>query len=289
MGKIIDQLKQLGFSQYEAQGYITLLERNPLNGYELAKASGIPRANIYGVLHKLEEQGAVVRLDTPEGTRYVPIASEELIQKLRTHFQDTLEAARTSLSEIDKQVEYEQVCNLHGYQVLLDYARVFIERTEQQLLLAVWPEEAKLLQDSLQRAEERGIDVTTLCMAGCPQECGSCRGRIHRYSVSPSQTRWLVLVPDNSEVLAGEIKSDEEALAVRTHQNLLVDLATWYIRNSIALAAVITDLGAELDHLLTPETRKILVSLGPGDAEGGWLEHMRQLLKLQEDKTLSNI
>jgi hypothetical protein len=50
-------LLQLGFSEYEARAYLALVQRNPLNGYELAKVPGVPRANIYAVLQKLKERG----------------------------------------------------------------------------------------------------------------------------------------------------------------------------------------------------------------------------------------
>jgi hypothetical protein len=51
-------LQPLGFGEYEVHAYITLLQRSPLSGYELAKTSGVPRSNIYPVLRKLEERGA---------------------------------------------------------------------------------------------------------------------------------------------------------------------------------------------------------------------------------------
>ena len=54
MADITALLQQLGFSEYEARAYLALLQRNPLNGYELAKVSGLPRANVYAVLQKLE-------------------------------------------------------------------------------------------------------------------------------------------------------------------------------------------------------------------------------------------
>jgi hypothetical protein len=41
---------------------------------------------------------------------------------------------------------------------------------------------------------------------------------------------------------------------------------------------VLRDAGDQIEALLTPETRDVLASVGPGGAEGGWLEHMRQLL-----------
>ena len=77
--------------------------------------------------------------------------------------------------------------------------------------------------------------------------------------------------------LAGEIGAAEEAHAVRTRQHLLVDLGRWYIRHTIALAALIDDLNGRVDQLLQPRTRAILDTVGP-DQGGDWLAHMRALL-----------
>jgi DNA-binding MarR family transcriptional regulator len=277
---IVEQLQQLGFSQYEAQAYITLLQRSPLNGYELAKISGIPRPNIYSVLQKLEERGAVVRMDSPEGTRYSPVASEELIQRLRSHFQDSLEAARRSLEAVKTAPEEEHVWNARGYPALLEHARSFVEAASRELLVAVWPAEAEALSTNLEAAHARGVKITTLCLAGCPGECGSCRGQIHRYPIAPEQeTHCLLLVPDESEVLAGEVGPEGVAVAVRTRQRLLVNLASWYIRQSIALSVLLLNLGDRLDGLIDPRTRDLLESLAPAGAPGGWLDEMHRLLK----------
>jgi predicted transcriptional regulator len=280
MDHAIEQLIELGFGQYEAQAYTALLGQNPLNGYELAKASGIPRANIYGILQKLEERGAIVRLDTEGGTRYAPVLPDELIQRLRSRLQASLESARQSLDGLKAHVAQDRVWNARGYPVLIQQARALIEAAQEQILVAASPEEAPALSESLEGAQARGVQVTTLCMAGCPQECGACRGKIYRYHLAPAQEqRYLVLVPDESEVLAGQIgPSQEDAMAVRTRQKLLVDLARWHIRNSIALAAILVDLGDRLDSLLAPETRAVLGAIGPGGPYGSWLEYMNRML-----------
>ncbi len=282
MDDTVALLQRLGFGDYEARAYLALLRQNPLNGYELAKASGLPRANVYAVLQKLEERGAVIRLDTPAGTRYAPVPPEELIQRLRTHLQDTLDAAQQSLNKVSSLPdEYEYVWNTRGYGVLIQHARALLDSTRESLLLAVWPDEALALVENVTRARKRGVEVTTLCLSGCPNECGNCRGRVFRYRLAPDQNaRWLILVPDGIEVLAGEIGPGDQALAVRTRQRLLVELTAWYIRHSIALAAVLNDLGGRLQELLGPETRSALASLGPRgpQGDGGWLEYMRQLL-----------
>ena len=42
-------LKELGFSQYEATCYMALVSEHPLNGSQLSKKSGIARSRIYDV------------------------------------------------------------------------------------------------------------------------------------------------------------------------------------------------------------------------------------------------
>jgi predicted transcriptional regulator len=286
MKKIVALLQRLGFGEYEAKAYVALLKRNPLNGYELAKASGLPRANVYAVLQKLEERGAAVRLDTPEGARYAPVSPEELTKRLGKRFQETLDDARDSLEKIATPAEHEYVWNARGYVALQEHASACVDATRKRLLMAVWPEEALALANHVARAEKRGVEITTLCLAACAKECGGCRGRIYRYRVAPEKrTRWLVLVSDEAEVLAGEISQGEEALTVRTRQPVLVELAAWYIRHSIALATLFNDLGSRLKHLLKPKTKSVLASVGPGGGHGGWLEYMRQLLNQPSERT----
>jgi HTH-type transcriptional regulator, sugar sensing transcriptional regulator len=100
MANNIALLQQLGFGEYEARAYIALLQCSPLNGYELAKASGVPRSNIYPVLQKLEERGAVVRLEMPSGARYAPVAATELTQRSALPFQQVLAAAQRGLEQL---------------------------------------------------------------------------------------------------------------------------------------------------------------------------------------------
>ncbi len=288
--EVIEQLQQLGFSQYEAQAYVTLLRENPLNGYELARASGIPRANIYTVLQKLEDAGAVMRLTMPEGNRYTPVSSDELIAKLSWRYQKTLEAASASLQQIASPAQMEAVLNIRGYPELLDQARALIERTQQHLLLSLWPHEAVALAEPVRLAQERGVQITTLCLRGCPDPCPACRGAVYRYALAPEDnTRWLVIVSDQNELLAGEIQPSREremppgdSSAVRTRQPMLVHLTGSYIQNSIALANLITHFGTRLLSELDPQSIAALNQLRPFHDQGLWLEVMQHRLHVNE-------
>ncbi len=282
-------LKELGFGEYEARAYLALLKNQPLNGYELAKVSGLPRANVYSVLQKLEERGAVARLETSAGTRYAPVPPKEFTQKLESRFHETLEATQRSLEEIAGPVEHDYVWNTKGYTPMIEEARVVIEAARENLLVALWHHEALRLAAPLRRAEARGVAITTLCLEACPQQCEGCRGRVYRYRVALEESaRWLVLIANTAEVLAAEIDTAEQALAVRTRQKLLVDLAEWYICHNIALAALMSDLGDRLDNLLAPETRAALASLKTPKPNQDWLQHMRSLLSYQRNQPESN-
>ncbi len=293
--EILQVLQGLGFGDYEARAYVSLLQRSPLNGYELAKASGLPRANVYSVLDKLEERGAVVRLDTTSGTRYSAVPPSELVSRIGSRFSENLDAARRMLEGMAAPPEYEYVWNARGYESLLDHARTIIDSAQGRLLVATWTQEAHSLTSNLAAAEERGVEVTTLCLRACAAECGGCRGAIFRYRLAPEYgSRWLVLVQDETEALAGEIGPGDDAFTVRTRQRLLVELSAWYIRHSIALAGVVSDLGAQLPDLLSAQTLASLASLGPGGyhkdedgedmgtndpgAEANWLEYMQRAI-----------
>ncbi len=288
MNDTINQLETLGFGNYEARAYVALLQRSPLNGYELAQASGIPRANIYTVLQKLEERGAVTRLDTTDsrGVRFAPVPPSELTRRLSRRFNQALQSTRQALSQVAAPTQYEYVWNTRGYENMLQSAQSLLDSAKKRVLLALWRREAKALAFSFAEAEKRGVALTTLCLNGCAEPCGYCLGKLYRYPVVPEQrTRWLVLVPDSAELLAAEIGAGEHTLTVRTRTRMLIDLARWYIRHSIALAALVNDLGERLDHLISPQTRAILDDVGPDSQVEGWLGHMRGLLARQNAPT----
>ena len=276
---IIPALQLLGFAEYEARVYVALVRRSPLNGYEIAKASGVPRPNVYAVLERLSARRAVLRLDEHGGaTRYAAVAPAELLHRLSVEYQAVADEANRALEALAGSIEEEPVWNVRGYQALLDQTKEAIRAARHSLLVALWPQEATHLRDGFAEAQSREVAITTLCMAACERECGSCRGRVYRYRVADGSTRALVTVRDDAEVLAGEAKSAGEALSVKTRQRLLVEISSAYIRHCIALATIVEDLGPRLDELISPRTRETLQTLGT--ARGGdFLREVRRLIR----------
>jgi HTH-type transcriptional regulator, sugar sensing transcriptional regulator len=278
MSDAAELLQQLGFGEYEARAYIALLQHNPLNGYELAKASGIPRANIYGVLQRLEERQAVIRVEAEGSVRYLPVSPDQIIPQMGHHFQTILEDTQRALNELAVPVETDLSHNILGYDSLLDQARYQINAAQEELFLALWYPEAQVLAEDIARAAQRNIRLTTLCLQACPSECGGCHGDIYRYRLLPEQSiRWLIVAQDKSDMVIGEI-GPARTLALRTRQSSIIQMAVQYIQSSIAWATVLTGSDTTFDKNLSPEAQHILRKLGTKNNEAGWLAYMRGLL-----------
>jgi HTH-type transcriptional regulator, sugar sensing transcriptional regulator len=74
--ELIESLQRLGFTDYEAKAYLALSSGYPATAYEVAKVSGLPRANVYSVLRTLELKGAIQPVgEIPR--RYAPVDPED--------------------------------------------------------------------------------------------------------------------------------------------------------------------------------------------------------------------
>ena len=101
--QVVERLQQLGLSGYEAKAYTALVQAGePLNGYEVAKRSGVPRSTVYEVLGKLVARSAAYELANDGGAvEYVPLSPAMLLSRFRLEMDDvvsTLEASFESLS-----------------------------------------------------------------------------------------------------------------------------------------------------------------------------------------------
>lgn len=267
-------LKKLGFGDYEAKAYVGLAGAGQCNGYEVAKAAGMPRASVYAVLERLVERGAAQRFDTTDGVRYIATPPPQLLAQLDQKHQRTLSAARTALASLEKDSEAAPVLNLLGSQELIERAHNDIDAARNTLLIAIQPSEAAQLAQPLQDARKRGVIITTLCLEACERECGGCQGQIHRLPIAPEgNARRLLLVADQSTSLIAQL-GGAAAQGVATTQALVIELTSAYIRQSLALALLGNELAGRFEGLLSQQARDVLNHLYPG---GDFLTHIQSL------------
>lgn len=259
----LELLQRLGFTTYEAKAWLALAPAGPSTGYEVAKRSGIPRANIYPVLKRLVERGAVRSFDTPDGPRYAATSTAELLESMQREQQDLITAAKASLPR-EPQQEESLVYALPTVARVRGVARTLVAGARDTLLIALEPLEAALLANDLRAADARGVKITTLCLKACEPECGGCRGTIHRCAcgVDPA-SRWLIVAADDARAVVAEFDGLEGVRAIETRQPLVVQLATAYVRQSAALAVLGAELGEHFTGLVSLQARRLLDDLRP--------------------------
>lgn len=277
---IVGHLGQLGFTEYEARAYTALVRRSPLTGYELAKVSGVPRPNIYAVIEHLQQKGAVLAIGINGGVKYAPVPPDELLSKLSKSFQSHVKEASSSLSQIQNITQIDYIWHLKGYENLIEKAKNILENTKHQTLLGLWPSEAQLLAPTLQALKARGIVPVILCFKGNSEEMCEGVGKVYKLPMNREKgTHWFVLVSDELELLTAEIPSDNEPQGAWTKQKLFVDMATWYIRHSIAVAEIVRSLGPQLREFLDEQALSAIEGVSLVTVDGKpWLEGLLQSL-----------
>lgn len=269
-------LQDLGFGEYEARAYASLVSTSTANGYEIAKASGMPRANVYAVLEKLVKRGAARRLKQRSGARYMAVPPAELMQRLQEQHERVLAAADEALQALARGSESTPVFNLEDALELRQQAFSLIDGACHSLLVAIRPPEAAEYASQLHEARARGVTITTLCMESCAEPCGGCTGTLHRYCLNSDRSgRWLLLVADDTRMIAAEIGA-HDVVAIATEQSLVVSLTAAYIRQSIALAVLAGEFGEKFHGLLSEHARKVLDALHPDD---GFLAHLAAMTR----------
>jgi sugar-specific transcriptional regulator TrmB len=113
LDQIIEELGQLGFSQYESKAYVSLLTNSPMTGYELAKRSGIPRSMVYETLGKLVDRGAAHLVPT-EPVMYAPVSAAVLLGRYRQRTAETFGYLERELGAIEKSPDIDVIARLRG-------------------------------------------------------------------------------------------------------------------------------------------------------------------------------
>ena len=236
--RALDLLKDAGLSGYEAKAYLALLAAGePMNGYEVAKASGVPRSTVYETLSKLVGRGAAFEVTADgDNVAYVALPSDALIGRLRRTTGDTISGLEAVLPTIGKALTARVVQHLTGRDDVVARTIDVIESAQRTLWLSIWPQEATDFAGAVNAAVERGVDVFTIAYGSIELP-----GRLYHHSYSEPEVvedrlrcRLSIVVADHDQATIGSdtgdsvwgMWSDDPAVAL---------LAAEHVRHDIAL------------------------------------------------------
>ncbi len=242
---VVEQLRRIGMSGYEAKVYVAMLAAGaPLNGYELAKQSSVPRSTVYETVAKLVARGSAFEVNVPEsGTAYLPLPIESLLARVRRDVDDAIGALATSLPAISAPRQTHLTQQIRGRRHVLDRARDVIESAVSDLLVSIWPPEVSAVVDDLRRAAARGVEVTTIVFGNGDSLDGIGTVFEHRFS-APSVVeerlgcRLFAFVADRSNVLtAGAV--GEETWGMWCDDPAMALVVAEYIRHDMAIQSIL--------------------------------------------------
>lgn len=234
---IAKKMCNLGFTQYEAKAYVSLIHHYPATRYELSKNSGVPRSAIYDVISRLESYGAVsVISQNPE--KYVPLPPEQFLKILEQRYAQKIEVFRKSLTEVKINIEPEQLWNISGYDNLISKAEEMIQNAQSELYISGWRSEFLALEKFLRSAGKRGVRIVLFSFTKIPEI-----GQVFSYGLNEDELAkvWdhkIVLVRDHEELLMGEVNREIEKKVAWTMNRAIVQIAENYINLDITLYGI---------------------------------------------------
>ena len=236
--RALDLLKQAGLSGYEAKAYLALLAATePLNGYEVAKASGVPRSTVYETLAKLMARGAAFEVQGGDNVAYVPLPAETLIDRLRRRTDETINGLESILPALGQGSPARVVQHLSGRGDVVQRAIDVIGSARRTLWLSIWPQEAGELVEPVRQAIDRGVEVFTITYGPVPAMPG--RVLLHSYSSAEVveerlQCRLSIVVADHDQALIGGVVPDA-VWGIWSDDRVVGLLAAEHVRHDIAL------------------------------------------------------
>lgn len=236
---VIDELQRLGMSGYEAKAYVALVASGtPLNGYEVAKRSGVPRSTVYETLAKLVGRGAAYEVRAGEdAVGYIALPPTALLDRLRREFDQSINALSQALPELAAPVQVRLVHNLSNRDALLARAEDLVSAARDDLFLSGWLEEIEPLKPAARRAEAEGVDISVVVFGEDPDPVGNTT--MHRFStpdvvLENLGCRLLVVAADREQAVIGGVVNGD-AWGVYTDDPAVVLVAVEYVRHDIAM------------------------------------------------------
>ncbi len=105
MGKEIEKLEKLGFSNYEAKVFLALYKGSIMSATDIANEARIPRPSVYQILRDFAVKGFCNEVTTPKKQLFEIIDSKVIQDKLEIEFKTDYSNKLTSLKDCFNEIK----------------------------------------------------------------------------------------------------------------------------------------------------------------------------------------
>lgn len=229
---IVSRLRDVGFSLYEARLYLALLQEGSQNGNEVAKRAAVPSSKVYAALDKLATAGFVQSSRRGSSTRWAAIPPDELVTRLRRHYNEPLDFLVEELPKVQAAAPSEPFFTVSGITAMYEAATALIDASLVEIHISCWQDDLGALREPLVAAHERSVRVFGMLYGEADHPPGSWL-RHHYEDIVASRVdgRLLALVADEREALIVRVPNDGEASAVRSRNPVMTLIVKEYLHH----------------------------------------------------------
>ncbi|HDI52549.1 MAG TPA: TrmB family transcriptional regulator [Candidatus Bathyarchaeota archaeon] len=238
-GRSLRALRGLGFTEYEASAYITLLRYGRLTALELSEKASIPYSKVYGVLESLRRRGWI---EAGEGRPrvYYPKSPLEALRVERIRWERSFEEHRSIILE-ELQPIYEgrglrerpEVWIIRGLDNILSSLRRIVEEARGELMIALPAVGEELLiplSTSLSLLRDRGVRMLLLTTMEAVSKLGEYIYQFHEVRVRDEMFGGGIIA-DGAETLLILDATPGGRLAIASDHKGLTNIAKIYFNH----------------------------------------------------------
>jgi sugar-specific transcriptional regulator TrmB len=157
---IVDGLRKLGLTQYEAKAYATLVGMGEATAREVNEISGVPRTRIYDILRDLEKKG-FVEFSEGSPTYYRAVEPDQVMERLRDEMVESIDRSASKLRGLHLKAHGSSpVWCIRSEWAIKNRVKDFLAKVERELVvLCASPDFLREHQADLLRIEVLKIKV----------------------------------------------------------------------------------------------------------------------------------
>jgi HTH-type transcriptional regulator, sugar sensing transcriptional regulator len=233
---IINDMKKLGFSEYECKAYLKLLEDFPLNGYTLSQKSGIPKSRIYEVLKNLMEKQMVFEQIREKNKLYYPLDPDIFINKAKAHYGDVFLNISQFAGKLYKEKKKDdKLVVIQGRKNIIRFLNHLIRGAKKRIALSVWEEEIKELTQELDEAITRGVVLRGIYFGGnIPYGTLVPHRRMKRYMAEKNE-RYMSIIIDGAHSISGIVSRGEDSKVTWAQDEAFIEISEDYIAHDLVV------------------------------------------------------
>ncbi|WP_417277070.1 TrmB family transcriptional regulator [Castellaniella sp.] len=250
---VIDHLKFLGFTEYEARIYLETLraDGSPKTAYEISKLSGVPRSNTYNALEVLMRKGAV--LPVTEGpASYIAAAPRDMLNSIAAQTSVVCDRVADCLKNFTPRVQNQYVWVLNGEDIIEAKIEQLLSSSKESIWIKASDTVLRKHTIALKRAAKKKNMRIMIVLFGKDKAEFEFNRNCQVYIHENDGTRMgkadnlFTIVVDFQEMIT--VNGDRQYIAAHTKSKTIVTMALSLIRHDYYMAEIFQKFGDQISQ-----------------------------------------